>query len=90
MILNNYPFMEEYKPESNLIDMDILRSSEKFRKKRYVDAIFFGDIVNMKRTGKGIMKYKSGRLYEGDWFEDIRHGVGFEKYANGNVYLGDF
>lgn len=34
------------------------------------------------------MKYKSGRLYEGDWLNDLRHGRGYEKYANGNVYLG--
>lgn len=82
--------MEEYKPESNLIDMEVLRMSDKFRKKRYVDAVYFGEVVNMKRTGKGIMKYRSGRLYEGEWFEDIRNGLGYEKYASGNVYSGCF
>lgn len=36
------------------------------------------------------MKYKSGRLFEGDWLDDLRHGRGYERYANNNLYLGDF
>jgi hypothetical protein len=36
----------------------------------------------------GIMKYKSGRLFEGTWQNDLRHGRGYEKYENGNFYLG--
>lgn len=36
------------------------------------------------------MKYKSGRVYEGDWLTDLRDGRGYERYQNGNVYLGDF
>ena len=36
------------------------------------------------------MKYKTGRVYEGDWINDLRHGHGYERYANGNVYFGDF
>jgi hypothetical protein len=82
--------MEEYKPESELIDFNKLRMSEKFKKKRYVDAIYFGEIERMRRNGIGVMKYKSGRLYEGEWVDDIRDGKGFEKYANGNIYLGLF
>jgi len=34
------------------------------------------------------MKYKSGRLYEGDWEDDVRHGRGYERYLNGNYYIG--
>jgi len=36
------------------------------------------------------MKYKSGRVYEGEWLNDLRHGRGYERYENGNVYLGQF
>lgn len=32
------------------------------------------------RFGKGVMKYKSGRIYEGEWMGDLRHGQGYEKY----------
>ena len=36
------------------------------------------------------MLYKTGRIYEGEWLNDLRHGKGYEKYHNGNVYLGMF
>jgi len=36
------------------------------------------------------MRYKSGRVYEGDWEDDVRHGRGFERYPTGNTYLGEF
>lgn len=36
------------------------------------------------------MKYKSGRVYEGDWINDLRHGKGYERYQNQNLYIGDF
>ena len=36
------------------------------------------------------MKYKSGRLYEGEWLNDVRSGKGYERYSNGNIYQGYF
>lgn len=36
------------------------------------------------------MRYRSSRLYEGNWLNDVRHGKGYEKYANGNIYFGLF
>jgi hypothetical protein len=36
------------------------------------------------------MKYKSGRIYEGNWENDLRHGMGYELYSNGNFYHGEF
>jgi hypothetical protein len=86
----NYNFLDEYVPESKEIDMEHLRTIQICKKKRYVDALYFGEIIEVKRHGKGIMKYKSGRVYEGDWLNDLRHGRGYEKYHNGNVYLGAF
>ena len=41
-----------------------------------------GQIVGGKRNGKGVMKYRNGRQYEGDWVDDIREGKGFERYPN--------
>jgi hypothetical protein len=88
--LINYNFIDEYIPESNEIDVESLKLGQNFRKKRYVDAVFFGELINGKRNGKGIMKYKSGRVYEGEWLNDLRHGRGYERYENGNIYLGSF
>lgn len=36
------------------------------------------------------MKYKSGRVYEGEFLNDIRHGRGYERFENNNYYLGEF
>ena len=36
----------------------------------------------------GLMRYKSGRFYEGHWYNDMREGKGFERYANGHTYEG--
>lgn len=86
----NFNFIDEYVAESNEVDIEYIKQSALLRKRRYVDALFFGEIVDKKRHGKGVMKYKSGRVYEGDWKEDIRHGRGYERYENGNIYIGQF
>lgn len=45
-------------------------------------------MLNSKRNGKGVMRYRNGRQYEGDWELDVRQGRGFERYPNGNSYYG--
>jgi hypothetical protein len=55
---------------------------------------YYGQVeeVNDKvvREGKGVMKYHSGRTYEGTWSEDRRTGEGYEMFENGNIYKGSF
>ena len=67
-----------------------MKTSTKFKKKRYMDAVYFGEIVNSKRQGKGVMRYLNTRVYEGEWEKDLRQGRGYERYENGNVYIGMF
>lgn len=45
---------------------------------------------NCTRHWKGVIIYKTGRFYEGDWFNDKRHGLGYEEFANGNRYKGEY
>lgn len=90
MFLPSYNFLEEYKPESEMIALDDIRQSLIYKRKRYVDAMFFGELLELKRHGQGVMLYKTGRVYEGEWLNDLRHGKGYEKYHNGNIYLGMF
>ncbi len=45
----NYNFIDEYVPESNEVDIEMLKQSPLLRKKRYVDALFFGEVVESKR-----------------------------------------
>ena len=49
-----------------------------------------GTVINSKRHGKGVMKYRNARQYEGFWDRDLRDGKGFERYPNGNTYFGQF
>ena len=36
----------------------------------------------------GIMEYDNGRVYEGEWKDDLRNG--YEIYANGATYEGEW
>ena len=54
-----------------LIDFEKLKTSKHFVIKRYVDSTYIGELKLMKRQGLGIMVYKSGRVYEGNWVNDI-------------------
>ena len=38
----------------------------------------------------GIMEYDNGRVYEGEWKDDLRNGNGYEIYANGVIYEGEW
>jgi hypothetical protein len=42
------------------------------------------------RHGFGVMRYSTGRQYEGDFLADLREGRGFELYPTGNSYFGSF
>jgi len=79
----------EYIPEWAEFDFEAVKNSEYFQVKIYPEAVFMGEIRDGKREGRGIMKYTSNRVYEGDWKNDIRTGKGFERYTN-NTYVGEF
>ena len=40
--------------------------------------------------GRGVFRYASGDVYEGDYKDNNRHGRGVCRYANGDVYEGDY
>ena len=78
--------------ESLVFDYQACRDSEHFSIKRYVNAIYFGELIDQKREGLGIMIYGAdkGWVYEGQWAHDKRNGLGYERYKNGNKYEGEF
>jgi hypothetical protein len=39
----------------------------------------------VKKNGKGVMIYKNGNLYDGEWKNDLRHGNGILTEKNGDV-----
>lgn len=57
---------------------------QNFKTLKYKDAIYFGQVkrkdgnLTRERVGKGVMIYQNGRVYEGNWLNDLRHGSGYE------------
>jgi hypothetical protein len=66
--------LDDLIPESKEVDLDEIKDSMYYKVKKYADAIYKGLIVKRKREGKGMMKYRNGRVYEGDWKNDMRDG----------------
>ena len=54
---------------SNEFDYETIRKSDTFGIKQYRDCIYRGqlDEVNRQRDGLGVLVYKNGRIYEGEW-----------------------
>lgn len=62
----------EYLPENPEFDFENVKNIEGFKVKMYPEAIYMGCFQNGVRNGPGVMKYNSGRVYEGEWVDDIR------------------
>lgn len=54
------------------------------------NGMYKGDIINGKRSGKGIFYYLDGDLYEGDFQDDKIQGYGVMKMADGGMYIGEW
>jgi len=81
---------ENYQTKNKDLSITDIKSSTKTKIKRYKDCVYFGEIINSKRHGKGIMVYADTRIYEGEWENDLKHGTGLEILSNGNKYEGHF
>ena len=40
------------------------------------DCVYYGDLLDDKREGKGIINWNDGAIYSGDFLNDLRHGQG--------------
>ena len=56
----------------------------------FKDCQFFGEFNAGQLQGKGIMVYKSGRFYEGDFYQNAPEGYGEEVFENGDSYHGKY
>jgi len=50
---------KEYQPKSNVLDIDKLRNSPTLKLKKFRESAYYGDIVNGKRHGRGVMLYQN-------------------------------
>lgn len=68
--------IERYEMLSEEFDYEQVRNNENFVIKRYKDSLYRGEAnpETKKRSGRGVMVYDSGRIYEGTWQQDKRHG----------------
>jgi hypothetical protein len=41
-------------------------------------------------SGKGVYKYSDGRIYEGQFFENLKHGRGKHVMKSGIIYNGEY
>ena len=92
-LLQNSLFKEldpEYGRCSN--DEDITKIMELTSKlSRYVEKTkegYFGQTKNKKMHGKGLLRFNSGAIYQGNFVQGKKHGNGTFVYASGNVYTG--
>ena len=58
----------------------------------YTDgAVYEGDFIDGKRTGKGVFIWaEDGQRYEGEFVDGKRHGYGVMKFSDGRVHQGRF
>ena len=52
--------------------------------------IYFGEVSNYKRHGKGIFSNAKHEVFYGDFHDDLLHGEGRYYYENGNICLGNW
>jgi hypothetical protein len=73
------------------LDWAEIKLSDNFAVKSYKNSVYVGQLdPQMRRAGRGVITYGSGRLYEGSWHEDKRHGLGYEKFQSGNTFEGEY
>ena len=49
-----------------------------FKIKKYKNGVYFGQLSeDQKKDGVGIVFYYDGRLYEGEFGNDLKHGKGY-------------
>lgn len=70
---NLLKFFQEYQVSSDF-DISQLHTSPSLKLKKYKESVYYGEFVNAKREGKGIMIYDTKRVYEGNWKDDFKQG----------------
>ena len=57
---------------------------------RYKDCTYEGQWADMKRNGRGVLRWDSGDVFEGLWKDDKRTGNGRCDFADGGFHEGAF
>ena len=52
--------------------------------------IYEGEVLEGKKHGKGVLKFRNGDIYTGQFFQDEAHGQGKYTWPNGEYFEGDY
>ena len=80
--------LDNYEPKSADIKEEIMKKPKNWKILSFPHATFYGEIINNRRHGKGILKRNDKSVYEGEWANDLKHGFGLETTRSGSVYEG--
>ena len=58
-------FFKSYQANEEYIDINRLHTSPNLKLKKYKESVYYGDFVNGKRHGEGIMVYSQGGMVLG-------------------------
>ncbi len=82
---------QQYEVQSKLFVFADLKDNPSFNVKRHKNTLYLGLLnQNQQREGLGVLLYRNGRTYEGEWVADQRNGRGYELFSNGAKYVGIF
>ena len=73
-----------------MFPINSLKESKELKVKYYKESTYYGEVHNGKRHGTGVLVYRCGRVYEGEWMHDQKRGYAAEKFPNGSVYKGQY
>ncbi|CAD8075849.1 unnamed protein product [Paramecium primaurelia] len=79
-----------YKPQNKQFKYENLLKFQNCKLKIYKDSYYFGQLVNGKKNGFGVILSNNGRTYEGQFENDRKHGSGFERFPDGASYNGTY
>ncbi|CAK69022.1 unnamed protein product (macronuclear) [Paramecium tetraurelia] len=74
------PHFEDY----NYVDLLSIKSKLRIAN----NYLYYGQLFNNLKHGRGILLSSNGRRYEGHWNEDEKNGYGWELLPNGSQYEG--
>jgi len=92
------PFNKEM-PSEKIAVSDVLKTEmplkEKLKDLQYkviegINSRYEGYVKNGKKHGQGVLSFKNGDKYVGQWHADKKHGQGTYIYADGEKYVGQW
>jgi len=82
--------LQSYEPRNDAIRPLFQSRPKHWRMQKYPNGIYYGETINGRRHGKGILLRSNKGSYEGDWENDLKHGEGLEFASNGSIYEGQY